>query len=80
MSLEIQVNGRSYQVQPLEHETDKVLSSILWFIIKQNPENDIDFQEAEKWSIVWYYMHYFNCQYPKEVEDKVTEMSKYLYT
>ena len=77
--MEIQVNGKAYFVSNLEQETNKVLSSRLWFIIKQNPQNDIEFQEAEKWSIIWYYMTYYKCQYLPEIEQKVLKMSQFLY-
>lgn len=77
--MEINVAGKSYLIKPLEHETDKVLSTRLWFIIKQNPENDIDLQEAEKWSILWYYMTYYKCRYDVKIETKVKELTKNLY-
>lgn len=77
--MEIHVNGRSYLVKPLEQETEKVLSTRLWFIIKQNPESDIDFQEAEKWSILWYYMTYYKCRYGSQLEARVNELAKNLY-
>lgn len=77
--MEINVSGKSYLVKPLEHETDKVLSTRIWFIIKQNPENDIDFQEAELWSAIWYYMTYYKCRYDEKIESKVKELSRNLY-
>jgi len=78
-TMEIHVNGKSYLINPLEHETDKVLASRLWFIIKQNPETDIDFQEAEKLSVMWYYMTYFKCAYHPDIEEKIKQISKNLY-
>ena len=63
--MEIQVSGKSYIINPLENETDRILSTRGWFIIKQDPKNDIDFQEAEKWSIIWYYMKYNYSYNPK---------------
>lgn len=77
--MEIHVNGRSYIIRPLEKETDKVLASRIWFIIKQNPENEVDFLEAERLSIIWYYSHYYKCHYPKEVQDKVNRLVQVLY-
>ena len=78
--MEINVAGKSYSIKALEHETDKTLSTRLWFIIKQNPENDIDFQETEKWSILWYYMTYFKCRYDDKIETRVKDTGqKHIY-
>lgn len=77
--MEIHVSGRSYLVKPLEHESDKILSTRAWFIIKQNPENDIDFQEAERLSAIWYYMTYLKCRYDEKIENKINMLTKYLY-
>lgn len=77
--MEIHVNGRSYIVKSLEEETDKILSSRIWFIIKQNPETDIDFEEAQRWSVFWYYMTYYKCRYSREIEDHVHNLEKKLY-
>ena len=77
--IEIHVNGRSYMIKRLEQETDQVLSTRLWFIIKQGPENEIDFLEAERLSKVWYYMKYYGCRYSQELETRVDCLSKLLY-
>jgi len=57
--MEIHVNGRSYIIDKLEHETDRILSTRIWFIISCNPTTDIDFIDAEKRSIIWYYETYY---------------------
>ena len=77
--MEIHVNGKSYIIEPLEQETDKVLASRIWFIIKQNPENEVDFLEAERLSIIWYYSYYYKCRYPSVIQNKVDRISGILY-
>ena len=77
--MEIHVNGRSYIIDKLERETDEILSTRIWFIIKQNPTNDVDFIDAEKWSTAWYYKTYYKCTYMPEVEEKIANISKLLY-
>lgn len=77
--MEICVNGKSYIVNKIENETDKLLASRIWFIIKQNPTNEIDFLEAEKNSIVWYYMKYYNCIYEHNLQNKINKLVENLY-
>ena len=72
--MEISYRGTSYFTQRLGHETDELLAKRLWFIIRLNPKNDLEYAEAERLSRIWFNMRYFGCHYSIELEDQIFDL------
>ena len=78
MCSHIQVDHVTYVLPRLIDEVNDNLQR-LWFIIKQRPQNDVEFNYAEYLSRYWYYMTFYECNYPATIEKRVKDVEKYLY-
>jgi len=69
--MEISVNNKSYFINRISCETNGILSRRLWFIIKQNPMTETEYEYALQLSEIWYYMTYHGCKYSAKLERRV---------
>jgi len=73
--MEIYYHGKTYRTERLGTELNDHLAKRLWFIIKLNPLNDIEYLEAERLSRVWFNMTYMGCRYSDEIEERIFDLS-----
>ena len=72
----LQKNGISYDLSKQEFESDSVFYQRMWFIVNQEPKNEIELETAIHLSILWANMKYLNCYYGKSIKDKIRQLEK----
>lgn len=77
--MDITYKAYSYFIERIENETDEALSERAWFIIKQDPKNCNEFQQAVIMSKYWFYIRKFDCKYAEAIMQKIDTLEANMY-
>ena len=79
MSEQIEYQGFLYTIPPIEYEPYDVFIKRAWFIVKQLPITQQEFNEITNDSILWANIYFKQCIYDSETMNKIKKMEeKYL--
>lgn len=79
MSEQIEYKGFLYTIPFLEHEPFDVFIKRAWFIVKQLPQTNEDFENITNYSILWSNIFFKGCIYNDNLMNKIKKMEeKYL--
>lgn len=65
-----------YIVERNSGDTDKFVYDKGWFIAYQRPQNECDYEEAEKFATIYANIRNLNCSYSKEIISRLNEMGE----
>lgn len=65
---------KAYVIPRLDMETTERWSYRKWFVVKQNPKTQTEFEQALKWSIIDANIQYDKVVYSDDINDLVKRM------
>lgn len=69
--MNINTNHKCYFIKDKNLLNNENLSKKLWFIINQQPKNDIEYHNIYNISNIYYNMLVYKCKYNVKVEKKI---------
>lgn len=74
--MQIYKNGMIFKIERINNETDKQLINRGWFIVNQNIKDENEYNKIIKYSKIWYYYHYYGCEYNMDIMENLNSMIK----
>jgi len=78
--MEIEYKGIIYSVEKDEYESDDSFYDRMWLVAKQEPITQKDLEKAIYYSKLWSNYTLLGCSYTKEIDDKIMELGKKVYS
>ena len=76
----INIQHNTYTLEKDPYESDDVFYKRFWFIVSQEPKNDIEFKKYLDYSYIWINIHYHNLTYDKSIMKHIETYSNNLYS
>ena len=65
-----------YMVERNPGDTDKFIYDKGWCIAYQRPQNECDYEEAEKYATIYANIKNFKCSYSKDIINRLNELGE----
>ncbi len=74
VSQHFEYKGLLYIIPYLPYECDDVYYQRAWFVVKQQPNNEKEFNEAIYLSKLWCNIKYLDCTYDDDIMNKIKKL------
>lgn len=74
----ITIGHNIYTLDKDTYESDDIFYKRLWFIISQEPKNEIEFKKFVDYSYIWINIHYHSLTYDKSIMEHIKTYSNNL--